>query len=288
MRAKSRRRRRGFRRLILRLVAVVIITSITVIGALRWIPPPTSAFMLRSQYFSSHRGAEMDYRWTAWETISPHMALAVIASEDQKFLRHWGFDIQQIKSALQESKQRTQVRGASTITQQVAKNLFLWPGRSYLRKGVEAYLTVMLELLWSKRRILEVYLNIAEFAPGVFGVEAASRRFFSKPPAGLNAYEAALLAAVLPNPRRLKISGPSPYVRGRTRWILRQMEQLESMGYVSALELTARVNAGAGNVCYPGRSRRFTTLPVACSARRSSVVRKRLPRVRESSRYGRI
>lgn len=163
------------------------------------------------------------------------MALAVIAAEDQKFPQHWGFDWQQIKSAVKENKRRTHVRGASTITQQVAKNLFLWPGRSYVRKGLEAYFTVVLELLWSKQRILEVYLNIAEFSPGVFGVAAASARYFAKSAAGLNAHDAALLAAVLPNPRRLMLSRPSSYLHSRARWIRNQMDQLGGVNYLNTL-----------------------------------------------------
>ncbi len=159
----------------------------------------------------------------------------MIAAEDQKFPQHWGFDFQQIMSAVRENKQRAHVRGASTITQQVAKNMFLWPGRSHLRKGLEAYFTVLLELLWSKQRILEVYLNIAEFAPGVFGASVASARYFDKSAADLDPNEAALLAAVLPNPGRLKLSLPSPYVRGRARWIRQQMVHLGGVSYLDSL-----------------------------------------------------
>jgi len=219
----------------LKLVAVAIIGSVSVVWVLRWYPPPTTAFMLRTQYFSSNGDAGIEHRWAPRGRISPYVALAVMAAEDQKFPQHWGFDFQQIRSAVQENKQRTHARGASTITQQVAKNLFLWPGRSYLRKGLEAYFTVVLELLWSKQRILEVYLNIAEFAPGVFGVAAASARYFAKSAAGLNANDAALLAAVLPNPRGLKLSRPSPYLRGRAQWIRKQMDQLGGVSYLNTL-----------------------------------------------------
>ncbi len=234
--AKSRRQRRGLGRAMLKLVSVAIIGSVSVVWVLRWYPPPTTAFMLRTQYLSGNCDVGIEHRWAPWARISPHMALAVMAAEDQKFPHHWGFDFQQIKSAVQENTQRTRVRGASTITQQVAKNLFLWPGRSYLRKGLEAYFTVVLELLWSKQRILEVYLNVAEFAPGVFGVAAASARYLAKSAAGLSANDAALLAAVLPNPRRLDISRPSPYVRGRAQWIRKQMGQLGGVSYLNTLE----------------------------------------------------
>jgi monofunctional biosynthetic peptidoglycan transglycosylase len=233
---KSRRQRYGLGRAILQIVSVAILVSVSVVWVLRWYPPPTTTFILRTQYFSGSGDPGIEHRWAPWGRIAPHMALAVIAAEDQKFPLHWGFDFQQIRNAVQENKQRTHARGASTITQQVAKNLFLWPGRSYLRKGLEAYFTVVLELLWSKQRILEVYLNIAEFAPGVFGVAAASARYLGKSATDVNAKDAALLAAVLPNPRRLKFSQPSPYLRGRAQWIRRQMEQLGGVSYLNTLK----------------------------------------------------
>ncbi len=190
--------------------------------SLRWLPPPTSAFMLQSEV----TGSAMHYQWVPWAHISPHLPVAVMASEDQKFPRHWGFDFDAISKAVDENKWRRRPRGASTITQQVSKNLFLWSGRSYLRKGLEAYLTVVLELIWPKRRIIEVYLNIAQFGPGIYGVEAASRSYFYKSASQLSKSEASLLAAVLPNPRKLKAADPSDYVRQRAREIEAQMEQL--------------------------------------------------------------
>lgn len=173
----------------------------------RWLTPPTTAFVLQSD------SPEVDYRWVAIEDISPQLALCVVASEDQKFPDHGGFDYQSIRKATLEARGRP--RGASTISQQVVKNLFLWPGRSLIRKGLEAYLTVWVEALWPKRRILEVYLNVAEFGPGVFGAEAASRRFFAKSARRLTIRQAALLAAVLPSPKRMSAAEPSEYVRGR-------------------------------------------------------------------------
>jgi monofunctional biosynthetic peptidoglycan transglycosylase len=217
------------------LLVAVVLTIVPVL-CLRWVPPPTSAFMLqRSIAKLLHRqGTAIQYRWVGWAAISPSMRLAVVAAEDQKFPHHWGFDLGSIAEAI-EGRESRRRRGASTITQQVAKNLFLWPGRSYVRKGLEAYFTVLLELLWPKRRILEVYLNIAEFGDGAYGVYAASKTFLVKHPSELTESEAALLAAVLPNPKRLRANDPSPYVLERARWIEDQMEQLDGPADLRAL-----------------------------------------------------
>jgi len=213
-----------------------ILLSVGAVALLRWIDPPTSAFMLRERWIGSDAGdragkrkpnaAELRQRWTDWEEISPAMKLAVIAAEDQTFPAHYGFDFKSISDALADIERGRRVRGASTITQQVAKNLFLWPGQSWVRKGLEAYLTVLIETLWPKRRILEVYLNVAELGPGLFGVGIAAERYFHKSAARLNAPEAALLAAVLPNPKRLHADAPSHYVRSRQQWIMGQMRAL--------------------------------------------------------------
>jgi len=173
--------------------------------------------------------------WVGHDEISPWMGLAVIASEDQKFPDHWGFDVAAIESVLDNSDSR--MRGASTLSQQTAKNLFLWDGRSWVRKGLEAGLTVGIETVWTKRRILTVYLNIAEFGPGIFGVEAASQRYFHKPASRLTAADAALLAAVLPNPIRYRAAAPSGYVRERQQWIMRQMRQLGGEGFLQRNKL---------------------------------------------------
>src|SRR5471030_2875503 len=154
------------------------------------------------------------------------MALAVMAAEDQKFPEHWGFDVDAIQSVLDRDKEGGKMRGASTLSQQTAKNLFLWDGRNWIRKGLEAGLTVGIETVWTKRRILTVYLNIVEFGDGVFGVEQAAQHFFHKPASKLTASQAALLAAVLPNPHLFKVNAPSAYVMRRQQWILRQMSQL--------------------------------------------------------------
>lgn len=205
---------------------------------LRWIPPPTSAFMLQTRLAPRLRGepsTPVHYRWIPWHDIAPAMRLAVVAAEDQKFPHHRGFDLESIGDALERPTRRGRIRGASTITQQVARNLFLWPGRSYLRKGLEAYFTLLLEACWPKRRILEVYLNLAEFEAGVHGVAEASRRAFGVRASDLSTGEAARLAAVLPNPRRLSARLPSDYVQERAGWIEAQMAQLGGSGYLRDL-----------------------------------------------------
>lgn len=176
--------------------------------------------------FHPEKPARIQYQWVDWEFISPHMALAVVASEDQKFPYHRGFDFQSMRDALEERRTKGRIRGASTITQQTAKNLFLWEDRSFLRKGFEAWFTVLMELFWPKRRILEVYLNIAEFGDGIYGVQAAAWIFFDKASSELNRREAALMAAVLPSPKRFSVVAPSGYIQQRTRQIERQMHNL--------------------------------------------------------------
>jgi len=198
----------------------------------RWIPPPTSAFVLRERFgWGEARVQRIARRWVPLEGISPQLAIAVVAAEDQKFPRHNGFDFDAISRAAQEERRRT--RGASTISQQLAKNLYLWPGRSLVRKGLEAYLTVLLEALWPKQRILEVYLNVVEFGPGVFGAEAASHHFFGKSARRLTLEEAALLAAVLPNPKRMSPARPSAYVRSRAAQIERAVRALGGASYLA-------------------------------------------------------
>lgn len=203
-----------------------------------FLPVPFSAVMVERQLVAWING-RFDYvahsDWVGHDEISPWMALAVIASEDQKFPVHWGFDVAAIESVLDNSNEK--MRGASTLSQQTAKNLFLWDGRSWVRKGLEAGLTVGIETVWTKRRIVTVYLNIAEFGDGVFGVEAASQRFFHKPASRLSMSEAALLAAVLPNPIRFRADAPSGYIRQRQQWIMRQMRQLGGEGFLQRNKL---------------------------------------------------
>lgn len=205
---------------------------------LRFVPPPGSSFIAQARLAQVRDGgspATVTQQWVPWEQISPAMRLAVVAAEDQHFPRHRGFDREAIRKALDERRSGRRMRGASTITQQTVKNLYLWPQRTWLRKGAEAALTAVHETLWPKRRILEVYLNIAQFGPTTFGVEAAAREFFGKPAAHLTAHEASLLAAVLPNPHRLHADRPSAYVAGRAAWIRRQMRQLGD-AYLDGLE----------------------------------------------------
>jgi monofunctional biosynthetic peptidoglycan transglycosylase len=207
----------------------LVAASMAAVLLLRWIDPPYSAFMAETQlaaWLDRDRSYAFRHDWVDLARISPNLALAVVASEDQKFPEHWGFDVDAIEKAYQLNQHSHRARGASTISQQVAKNLYLWSGRSYLRKGLEAYFTLLIEGFWPKRRILEIYLNIAEFGYGIYGAEAAAQRFFHKPAARLTRGDAAILAAVLPNPQRYSAAAPSHYVRERSDWILNQMQAL--------------------------------------------------------------
>jgi monofunctional biosynthetic peptidoglycan transglycosylase len=214
----------------LKAAVAFVALSVVIVLLLRWIDPPTSSFMVRdrigARFDDAGRAYPFRHKWVDWQNIAWTAKVAVISSEDQRFAEHFGFDLQSIDEALEEREHGRRVRGASTISQQVAKNLFLWPGQSWIRKGFEAYFTVLIEVLWPKQRILEVYLNVAEFGRGTFGVGAASKVFFRKPPSKLTAAEAALLAAVLPSPKRMHVNAPSRYVRSRQQWIMNQMQQL--------------------------------------------------------------
>ena len=215
-------------RWLVRIVVAWLLLTVVPIFAMRWLNPPTSAFMIRDrvQMWLGGDSHPLRQRWVPFRQISSYVKRAVIASEDQKFPDHFGFDFDSIANAFDEREKGERVRGASTITQQVAKNLFLWPGQNWIRKGIEAYLTVIIEICWSKQRTLEIYLNIAEFGRGVYGVGAASDGLLHKSPSSLSAADGALLAAVLPNPQRFRVVAPSAYVRRRQAWILRQMQHL--------------------------------------------------------------
>jgi monofunctional biosynthetic peptidoglycan transglycosylase len=202
---------------------------------LRFVPPVTSAFMLERRLAAATHGEGnfvLKYQWIPFNKVSSDLPIALVAAEDQKFPTHHGFDLQAIADALDEAEEGERLRGASTISQQTAKNLFLWNGRSFVRKGLEAYFTVLLEVTWPKRRILEVYLNIAEFGDGIYGAEAAARQFFGKSAAQLGARESALLASVLPNPKKLRADRPSPYVSRHAEWVERQVHQLGGANYL--------------------------------------------------------
>jgi len=207
------------------LVAAFVLSALVTLG-LRFVDPPTSAYMLRDAHQARAEGRH-DYRlrhvWVDWRQISPNARVAVVAAEDQRFPEHPGFDLDSIADAVYEHAQGGRQRGASTISQQVAKNLFLWPSPSYLRKGIEAWITFLIEALWSKQRILEMYLNVAQFGPCLFGAAAASDRFFGVPPLELTPEQAALLATVLPNPKRLRAHNPGPYASERRAEILELM-----------------------------------------------------------------
>lgn len=176
-----------------------------------------------------------DYRWVSLKKIAPMMGIAVVTSEDQEFAEHFGFDWEAIDKAIEYNQTHRHTRGASTISQQTAKNLFLWDGRSWFRKGLEAYFTVLIETCWSKERILEVYLNIIEFGDGIYGVEAAAQYYFNKPAMQLSTDEAALLAAILPNPHLLHANNPSAYVLERQAWILNNMHRIGGTEYIKNL-----------------------------------------------------
>ncbi len=214
-----------------------LISSTLAIILFRWVPVPFSAVMLERRVSATFEGKPYRslHTWTPLEDIAPSMGVAVIAAEDQNFSEHFGFDWKAIEKAVEHNEHSRKKRGASTLTQQTAKNLFLWERRSWVRKGFEVYFTLMLELGWSKRRILEVYLNIAEFGDGVYGVEAAAHKYFGKSAKNLRPSEAALLAAVLPSPARFHADAPSSYVRGRQEWILNQMRLLGGVQVVKDL-----------------------------------------------------
>ncbi|MCW3102715.1 MAG: Biosynthetic peptidoglycan transglycosylase [Bacteroidetes bacterium] len=199
--------------------------SIVSVIILRWVPIPVTPLMLIRCIEQKVDGKEMKLRkdWVSLDEISSNLQLAVVCSEDQNFLKHNGFDFQAIDKAMEYNEKHKKTRGASTISQQTAKNVFLWPGRSWIRKGFEVYFTFLIEVFWSKQRIMEAYLNVIEMGDGVYGAEAASQAFFKKSAKNLSSSEAATIAAVLPNPRKFNAGRPSAYVQGRRSWIMRQM-----------------------------------------------------------------
>jgi monofunctional biosynthetic peptidoglycan transglycosylase len=222
-------RRRLIRRLATWLLALLLVSWIPVI-ALRWLPPPVTAFMLHQ-----NPDGQFTYQWMNWNRLGDKAALAVVAAEDQKFPLHHGFDTAAIRTALADRLDGKPLRGASTISQQLAKNLFLWPDRNLGRKALEAWFTLLIELSWSKQRILEAYLNVAEFGDGLYGLPAASRHYFGLEPRQINDAQAALLAAALPNPSILRVDRPSPYMRERQQWILTQMTRLRRAHWLSRI-----------------------------------------------------
>jgi len=231
-----------WRRIVRRLLWTAIGGLATVLLAvllLRWIDPPASAYMVGARLEALRAGDRAyatHYQWVDLEQISPQAALAVIAAEDQQFPFHGGFDFKSIREAVRHNAASRHVRGASTISQQVAKNLFLWSGRSYFRKGLEAGFTVLIEWCWPKERILEMYLNIAEFGRGIYGVQAAAEHFYHKDAHHLNRADSALLAAVLPSPRHYRVDAPSRTVLAHRDWIAQQMADLGGTSYLERVE----------------------------------------------------
>lgn len=211
-------------RRLLQLGLLVLLFVLVLLLILRFVPPPTTAFMLQSPY-------PVQQQWISIEQLPAHVPLALVASEDQRFPQHFGVDITELRNALECFDDGGGLRGASTISQQTAKKLLLWPGRSVLRKGLEAALALSLEVLWGKKRILEVYLNIAEFGPGIYGVEAASHYYFGKSASQLSRNQAARLAVLLPSPRRRDPNQLTPYLQQRVSWVEQQMRQLGA-GYL--------------------------------------------------------
>lgn len=225
-------------KIILKFILGFFIVSIFIVLLLKWLNPITSSIMIQRKIeavITFQERQMIAYQWFSYDEISKQMALAVIAAEDQNFPIHFGFDFEQIEKAIEQHNLGRKLRGASTITQQVAKNLFLWEGRSFIRKGLEAYFTVLIELLWSKERILEVYLNIIEMGDMIFGVGAASQIYFKKLPEKLTRSQAALLTATIPNPKRFSAKRPSGYVLRRQSWILGQMSSLGGVEYIKNL-----------------------------------------------------
>lgn len=224
----------NFFKWILKLAILFFVLSVLLVFSMRWINPITSSIMIQRQIAGLFDGEFelVKYHWVSYDDVSKYMPIAIVAAEDQNFPNHFGFDFKQIEKALKENKRGRRIRGASTITQQVAKNLFLWEGKSFVRKGVEAYFTLLIELLWDKERILEVHMNIAEMGDKIFGVGTASVAYFKIPAAKLSIRQAALLAAVLPNPKKYSAVKPSGYVRGRQNWIVRQINSLGGAEYL--------------------------------------------------------
>lgn len=220
---------RRFFKFLLKLILGFFLFTFLMTLLYKWVPVPFTPLMA-IRYFENP-GEEIRHDWVPMEEISPNLQLAVIASEDQNFLNHSGFDYEAIKKAIEENKTRRRARGASTISQQTAKNVFLWPQSSWLRKGFEVYFTFLIELLWSKERILEVYLNSIEMGKGVYGAEAAANHWFGKSAVNLSAAEASAIAAILPNPRQYRAQPASGYIQTRKNWIQRQMRNIERLNW---------------------------------------------------------
>jgi len=215
-------------KILISFILFFFITTILIVGIFRFLPIPTSSFMLKQRISNiiDENFEPIKYDWVDYSDISNSAKLAVIAAEDQKYFDHYGFDFESIEKALKRNKKSKITRGASTISQQTAKNLFLWSDKSIVRKGLEVYFTLLIETIWSKERILEVYLNIAEFGENIYGVQSAAKKYFKRNSNQLTNQNAAMLAAVLPNPKKYKVNSLTNYKQRRVLWIQRQMRQL--------------------------------------------------------------
>ena len=208
-----------------------VASSIALVVVFKFVPVPITPLMV-IRYFENPSEKQLwKHNWEPIENISKNIQLAVICTEDQKFLNHNGFDIEAIEKAYEHNKKGKRIKGGSTISQQTAKNVFLWPSRSWLRKGLETYFTFLIEKIWSKERIIEVYLNSIEMGNGIYGIEAASHYWFNKPAAKLTAYEAAAIASILPNPRKYRANPASQYIEKRKQWIVNQMNFYGVLNY---------------------------------------------------------
>lgn len=222
-----------------RILSLFLLLTFLQVLFLKWINPPASSFMIQRQvqaWFQSDRSFVLKYDWAPYEQISNHLKLAAVASEDQRFADHAGFDLKSIEKVIEESRNGERLRGASTISQQVAKNLFLWPGGGFFRKGIEAWYTILIEQLWSKKRILEMYLNIAEFGDGVYGARAAAKTYFDTDADKLTMMQSALMVTVLPNPKRYDLHHPSRYMKQRRYWVLSYMHYYGNRNYLDRIE----------------------------------------------------
>lgn len=225
---------RFFLKVMLLTILAFVLLSLLLVLPFRWVNPPITMVMA-DRWITSSDDFQLRKTWLSWDEIPKHAALAVVTSEDQKFPLHSGFDLKAIQQALKERERRGGLRGASTISQQVAKNMYLWTGRSWFRKGLEVWFTLLIELSWSKQRILEIYLNIAEWGPGVFGLEAASQYHFGRSAANLTPMQAALLASSLPSPLNYNPARPAQHLHKRAEWNLQQQRRLGGAQWLAPL-----------------------------------------------------
>jgi monofunctional biosynthetic peptidoglycan transglycosylase len=230
--------------IILKSIVAFFVVSILLVVLLRFVNPfytITMASRKIEAIFSDKKNKSIAFKWKNYNEISPYLPLAIITAEDQKFPEHFGFDVEAIEKAVEHNEKvkqgkRKRIKGASTISQQVAKNVFLWQGRSYIRKGLEVYFTLLIEFFWPKQRIIEVYMNVAEMGDMVFGAEAAAKKYFRKPAAKLTQSEAATIAVILPNPRKYSATNPGPYVAKRRDWCINMMNKLGGKTFLKQLD----------------------------------------------------